>query len=388
MRLSRLRFTWWKFAVTFLIAADLFALWVWAKRPPLIYSYWLGLIGAPYDAPIPRLFAWAAWENGPRTPSGCFYLFETGELFFAGVFLVVLLLLIVILFAPPKNEGPLWSRLSAPVSLAKAIAIRFRVRTALAAIAILGLYLGWEIRAWRTWQMRSSYLRQRDEAENQENIHRTHLKSDQEFRARQEERDASPVADKSIPQSAYYRSKESLGAERLVEKEKWRRQSAHLTARIAAYADRKAKYERAAADPWRPVAPDEALPDTALAPYVWLADRQYARFLAEVGELARTYPDYVEGHLRLAWIRATCPDPQYRDGKLAVALATRGCELTNWKDAEALRTLAAACAEAGDFASAVKWQQKVVALAPQPQNGNDSQERLALYKSGQPYREK
>jgi hypothetical protein len=387
MRLPRLRFTWWRPSIVFLIAADLFALWVWASRPPLIYSYWLGLVGFHAEAPIPRLVTWAAWENGPRTPSGCLYLFETGELFFAGVFLFVLMFLIVILFVRRQNEGGLWSHLSAPFSFAKAVAIRFRVRTALAAIAILGLYLGWEIQAWRTWQLRSSYLQRRNEAESEENSTRAQLKRDQEFRAREEQRETSPLADKFIPQMGYYRSKASVAAERLVEKERWRRRFDHLTATVAAYADRKAKYERAAADPWSPVAPDEALPEMVFVPYVWSADRQYARALAAFDALSRTYPDYVEGHLRLAWIRATCPDSQYRDGPLAVALATRGCELTNWKDAESLGTLAAACAEAGDFASAVKWQQKVVAVFPQPQNGNNCHERLALYKSGQPYRQ-
>ena len=47
------------------------------------------------------------------------------------------------------------ARLTSPFSLARVVAVRFRVRTALATIAILGLYLGWEINAWRTWRMRS-----------------------------------------------------------------------------------------------------------------------------------------------------------------------------------------------------------------------------------------
>jgi hypothetical protein len=84
---------------------------------------------------------------------------------------------------------------------------------------------------------------------------------------------------------------------------------------------------------------------------------------------------------------ATCPDARYRDGKLAVAAATRAAELTNWKDRNVLETLAAAYAEAGDFASAVHWQQRArerfVAMGFSP---NFNQDRLALYQASKPLR--
>jgi tetratricopeptide (TPR) repeat protein len=88
-----------------------------------------------------------------------------------------------------------------------------------------------------------------------------------------------------------------------------------------------------------------------------------------------------------AWVRATCPDAQYRDGPQAVASATRACELTGWKNADDVDTLAAASAEAGDFAAAVKWQEKALALYTDEAERKEGRVRLALYLANEPYHE-
>jgi tetratricopeptide (TPR) repeat protein len=92
------------------------------------------------------------------------------------------------------------------------------------------------------------------------------------------------------------------------------------------------------------------------------------------------------GYNGAAWILATHPAAELRNGARAVELATKACELTKWKDASYLDTLAAAYAERGQFDKAVEWQEKAVSLALEADKGG-YQARLALYKSGQAYRE-
>jgi hypothetical protein len=207
MRLTRAQFASWKLLITLLIAVDLFALWVWATRPRRIYSDWLGQVGFAGDSPVARLGAWANWENGPRTPSGAVALFELGELFFAGVFLLALILLFLLLLAPRQTQGPLWRRLRAPLSLVRALAVRFRVRTALAAIAVLGLYLGWEIHAWRTWQLRNKCLKLAALAASAEERNLSRLEAKREQVAILEQIYNSEPVDVFAPGSGFYRSK-------------------------------------------------------------------------------------------------------------------------------------------------------------------------------------
>ena len=68
--------------------------------------------------------------------------------------------------------------------------------------------------------------------------------------------------------------------------------------------------------------------------------------------------------------------------------AKRACELTDWKVANYLRTLAAACAEDGQFDEAVKWEEKALAdQPPKPAQAEEARQRLQLYREKKPYRE-
>jgi WD40 repeat protein/tetratricopeptide (TPR) repeat protein/tRNA A-37 threonylcarbamoyl transferase component Bud32 len=93
---------------------------------------------------------------------------------------------------------------------------------------------------------------------------------------------------------------------------------------------------------------------------------------------------------QLAWVQATCPAAEVRNGAEAVKNATRACELTQWKEAQYVDTLAAAYSETGDFDSAVKWQKKAISLLTKEDPAEwpgEFDERLKLYESGKPYRE-
>jgi len=88
----------------------------------------------------------------------------------------------------------------------------------------------------------------------------------------------------------------------------------------------------------------------------------------------------------LAWVLATSPDEKLRNGPRAVKLATQSCKLTDYKQAHILSTLAAAYAEVGDFASAVKWAEKGVELADDDTR-KPIQKELESYRAGKPWRE-
>jgi Zn-dependent protease len=91
---------------------------------------------------------------------------------------------------------------------------------------------------------------------------------------------------------------------------------------------------------------------------------------------------------KLAWLWATCPEPQYRHGEQAVQYATEACQATGWKEPSYLGTLAAALAEAGHFDMAVARQQKALENVDyQRQQGQQAYERIRLYQAGKPYRE-
>lgn len=104
-------------------------------------------------------------------------------------------------------------------------------------------------------------------------------------------------------------------------------------------------------------------------------------------------PDNAGAQNNLSWLLATSISESNRDGALAILHGTTACELTEWNDPGTLDTLAAACAEAGDFENAVKWQTKAIEIfeagaGEVPEDAvAEFRGRLDLYQGGNPHRE-
>jgi tetratricopeptide (TPR) repeat protein len=102
-----------------------------------------------------------------------------------------------------------------------------------------------------------------------------------------------------------------------------------------------------------------------------------------------------------AWLRATCPNASFRNGQDAVADAKSACNESSWREVAYIDTLAAAHAEAGDFDSAIQFEQRAIKGAREetwsikdPKRRRAAYEhqlaryqlRLAAYERHQPWR--
>ncbi len=112
--------------------------------------------------------------------------------------------------------------------------------------------------------------------------------------------------------------------------------------------------------------------------------------VSQYREALKLNPNLIVVLNNLAWLLATSPDGDLRNGPEAVRLAERACELTQYREPLFIGTLAAAYAEAGRFPDAITTAEKAEQLAASAgmtavaeKNG----QLLELYRAGKSYHE-
>lgn len=118
----------------------------------------------------------------------------------------------------------------------------------------------------------------------------------------------------------------------------------------------------------------------------YLSTSKQAEAIADFEAALKIHQESDGLYNNLAWVLATSPDDKLRDGKRSIELATKACELTEYKAAHILSTLASGYAETGDWENAIKWSTKAVELGNETEIEQLKQE-LKSYEEKKPWRE-
>ena len=117
--------------------------------------------------------------------------------------------------------------------------------------------------------------------------------------------------------------------------------------------------------------------------YKALGDSKAA--LPELRHTVRLAPGFVPAVNDLAWLLATSSETALRDGGEALGLAKSLVGESGPRNHTSFDTMAAACAELGDFDAAVRWQRRAIRDCPDEVRA-EYEARLRLYESQTPYR--
>lgn len=119
--------------------------------------------------------------------------------------------------------------------------------------------------------------------------------------------------------------------------------------------------------------------------FSYMTAQQYELAMADYEKVVELAPKKPLSYADLAWLLATCPQEEFRNGKQALDYAQRACKSLEWKNFYTLDVLAAAYAELGQFDEAIHWQKVAIDHAP-PKAKNMLKARLNLYQNHKPFR--
>lgn len=112
--------------------------------------------------------------------------------------------------------------------------------------------------------------------------------------------------------------------------------------------------------------------------------------IAVIQKVLVVKPEWPGALRSLAWLLATSPDAELRNGPEAVRLAERACQLSDGKDPRFWASLDVAYAEVGDFSKAIATGEKTRQTAldsAQPDLADAAESRLVLYRRQQAFHE-
>lgn len=108
---------------------------------------------------------------------------------------------------------------------------------------------------------------------------------------------------------------------------------------------------------------------------LYAREKHYAQAVGEYQQALTLDPNWAGAQNNLAWLYATCEEPQFRHPDEALKLAQRAVDLTKWKEPSLIDTLAEAHFVNGEYAQAVETQRKALALDPGNKELQDHMEK-------------
>lgn len=120
------------------------------------------------------------------------------------------------------------------------------------------------------------------------------------------------------------------------------------------------------------------------------ADIDCKQALSWFNSIEQSASIYPQAQANLAWLLATCPQTEYRDGKKALSISQNLLQQDKDKNANLLDTLAAAYAETGQFQQAREIQQQAIDLLSHDRADSTRldrfNQRLEFYQANKPWR--